>query len=125
MKMQLCFLVKIWYNIKLDFSKNKYFTIYASIERTENMKQKKQMEINENTSMLLLAGPIFIELLLNILLSNVDTVMLSNYSQNAVGAVGNANQMMFMFIMQELRLAEMTLLLQAEEFSVLLLLEQV
>lgn len=62
------------------------------------MKQKQRMEINENTSMLLLAGPIFMELLLNILLSNVDTVMLSNYSQNAVGAVGNANQMMFMFI---------------------------
>ena len=48
--------------------------------------------------MLILAGPIFMELLLNILLSNIDTVMLSNYSQNAVGAVGNANQMMFMFI---------------------------
>jgi len=62
------------------------------------MKQKKRLEINENTSMLILAGPIFMELLLNILLSNVDTVMLSNYSQNAVGAVGNANQMMFMFI---------------------------
>lgn len=62
------------------------------------MKQKPRMEINENTSMFLLAGPIFMELLLNILLSNVDTVMLSNYSQNAVGAVGNANQMMFMFI---------------------------
>ena len=62
------------------------------------MKQKSQMEINENTSMFLLAGPIFMELLLNILLSNVDTVMLSNYSQNSVGAVGNANQMMFMFI---------------------------
>lgn len=62
------------------------------------MKHKPQMEINENTSMFLLAGPIFMELLLNILLSNVDTVMLSNYSQNAVGAVGNANQMMFMFI---------------------------
>ena len=62
------------------------------------MKQKPKMEINENTSMFLLAGPIFMELLLNILLSNVDTVMLSNYSQNAVGAVGNANQMMFMFI---------------------------
>ncbi|MBQ9767484.1 MAG: MATE family efflux transporter [Lachnospiraceae bacterium] len=62
------------------------------------MKQRKQMEINEKTSMFLLAGPIFVELLLNILLSNVDTVMLSNYSQNAVGAVGNANQMMFMFI---------------------------
>ena len=62
------------------------------------MKQKKRLEINEHTSMFLLAGPIFMELLLNILLSNVDTVMLSNYSQNAVGAVGNANQMMFMFI---------------------------
>lgn len=62
------------------------------------MKQKSKMEINEKTSMLVLAGPIFMELLLNILLSNVDTVMLSNYSQNSVGAVGNANQMMFMFI---------------------------
>ncbi len=62
------------------------------------MKQKPRMEINENTSMFLLAGPIFMELLLNILLSNVDTVMLSNYSQNAVGAVGNANQMMTMFV---------------------------
>ncbi len=62
------------------------------------IKQRKLLEINEKTSMLLLAGPIFMELLLNILLSNVDTVMLSNYSQNAVGAVGNANQMMFMFI---------------------------
>lgn len=63
------------------------------------MKQKKQLEINEKTSMFLLAGPIFMELLLNILLSNVDTVMLSNYSQNAVGAVGNANQTMFLFIL--------------------------
>ena len=62
------------------------------------MKQRERMEINEKTSMLVLAGPIFMELLLNILLSNVDTVMLSNYSQNAVGAVGNANQMMFLFI---------------------------
>lgn len=62
------------------------------------MKQRERMEINEKTSMLILAGPIFMELLLNILLSNVDTVMLSNYSQNAVGSVGNANQMMFMFI---------------------------
>lgn len=63
------------------------------------MKQKKMMEINEKTSMFLLAGPIFMEMLLNILLSNVDTVMLSNYSQNAVGAVGNANQTMFLFIL--------------------------
>ena len=62
------------------------------------MSQRKQIEINEKTSMIFLAGPIFMEMLLNILLSNVDTVMLSNYSQNAVGAVGNANQIMFLFI---------------------------
>ena len=64
------------------------------------MKQGKQRtrEINEKTSMLLLAGPIFFELLLNILISNVDTVMLSRYSEKSVGAVGNANQMMFLFI---------------------------
>jgi len=63
------------------------------------MKQKKQLEINEKTSMFLLAAPIFMELLLNILLGNVDTVMLSNYSQNAVGAVGNANQTMVLFML--------------------------
>lgn len=65
------------------------------------MKQKS-MEINEKTPMLLLAGPIFVELLLNILLNNIDTVMLGRYDyihdKNSVGAVGNANQMMFMFI---------------------------
>lgn len=56
------------------------------------------MEINEKTPMILLAGPIFAELLLNILLNNVDTIMISRYSENAVGAVGNANQMMSLFI---------------------------
>lgn len=58
----------------------------------------KNAEINEKTSMFLLAGPIFAELLLNILLNNIDTVMLSRYSSDSVGAVGNSNQMMMMFI---------------------------
>ncbi|MCH4889216.1 MATE family efflux transporter [Acidaminobacter sp. JC074] len=39
-----------------------------------------------------LAWPIFIELLLLMLLGNVDQIMISRYSQNAVAAVGNANQ---------------------------------
>lgn len=52
-------------------------------------------EINEKTPLMILAGPMFGELLLNILVNNVDTMMLSHYSQNAVGAVGNANQIMF------------------------------
>ena len=45
---------------------------------------------------MLLAGPIFLELFLNTLLNNVDMIMLSRYDDNAVGAVGNANTIMFM-----------------------------
>lgn len=55
-------------------------------------------EIDEKTPLLALAGPMFIELFLNILLNNVDTMMLSHYSENAVGSVGNANQVMFLLI---------------------------
>ena len=54
--------------------------------------------INEKTSLLAIAGPMFLELLLNILLNNMDTLMLSHYSENSVGAVGNANQVMFLVI---------------------------
>ena len=54
--------------------------------------------IDEHTPLLFIAGPMFIELFLNILLNNVDTIMLSHYSENAVGAVGNANQIMFLLI---------------------------
>lgn len=58
----------------------------------------KTREIDEKTPLLLIAGPMFFELFLNILLNNVDTFMLSHYSEYAVGAVGNANQVMFMVI---------------------------
>ncbi len=54
--------------------------------------------IDEKTPLLVIAGPMFIELFLNILLNNIDTIMLSHYSENAVGAVGNANQVMFLVI---------------------------
>ena len=47
----------------------------------------------------MLAGPMFLEMFLNILLHNVDTLMLSRYSENAVGAVGNANQVMNLLIL--------------------------
>ena len=63
------------------------------------MKEKRVTEINEKTPLLLLAGPMFVELFLNILLNNIDTLMLSRYSENAVGAVGNANQIMFLMIL--------------------------
>ncbi len=57
---------------------------------------KKATVIDENTPLLILAGPMFLELFLNTMLNNVDTLMLSHYDEYAVGAVGNANTIMFM-----------------------------
>ena len=61
-------------------------------------KEQKVRVIDEKTPLLVIAGPMFVELFLNILLNNIDTVMLSHYSENAVGAVGNANQIMSLLI---------------------------
>lgn len=63
------------------------------------MNNRKNMVIDENTPLLFLAGPMFLEMLLNILINNVDTLMLSHFSEVAVGAVGNANQIMFLLIL--------------------------
>ncbi|MCR4740825.1 MAG: MATE family efflux transporter [Lachnospiraceae bacterium] len=60
------------------------------------MNQKKNIIIDEKTPLLVLAGPMFLELFLNTMLNNVDTLMLSHYDEYAVGAVGNANTIMFM-----------------------------
>ena len=62
------------------------------------MEKNRTTVIDENTPLLALAGPMFLELLLNTMLHNVDTVMLSHYDEYAVGAVGNANTIMFMMI---------------------------
>ncbi|MCQ2518951.1 MAG: MATE family efflux transporter [Lachnospiraceae bacterium] len=64
-----------------------------------NLFKNNSKEINEATPLLFLAGPMFLELLLNICINNVDTLMLSHYSETAVGAVGNANQVMFLLIL--------------------------
>ena len=63
------------------------------------MNKSQARIIDENTPLLFLAGPMFLEMLLNILINNVDTLMLSHYSEKAVGAVGNANQVMFLLIL--------------------------
>ncbi|MCR5269320.1 MAG: MATE family efflux transporter [Lachnospiraceae bacterium] len=60
------------------------------------MNKNTSIRIDENTPLLLLAGPMFLELFLNTMLNNVDTLMLSHYDEYAVGAVGNANNIMFM-----------------------------
>ena len=60
------------------------------------MNRKRSIVIDENTPLLMLAGPMFLELFLNTMLNNVDTLMLSHFDEYAVGAVGNANTIMFM-----------------------------
>ena len=60
------------------------------------MGKKKAIVIDEKTPLLVLAGPMFFELFLNTMLNNADTLMLSHYDEYAVGAVGNANTIMFM-----------------------------
>ena len=47
-----------------------------------------------NTSVFKLAWPIFVQALLSMLLGYADTLMLSGYDQTAVGAIGNANQIL-------------------------------
>lgn len=50
--------------------------------------------LNEKTNPLVLAWPIFIEIMLFMIMGNVDTFMLSRFSDLAVAAVGNANQIL-------------------------------
>lgn len=54
--------------------------------------------ITEKTNPLKLAWPIFIETLLFMIMGNIDTLMLSRFSDNAVAAVGNANQILTTFL---------------------------
>lgn len=55
---------------------------------------KKEVVIDENTSLLKLGWPVFVQTLLALCIGYVDTFMLSKYSQTAVGGISNANQVM-------------------------------
>ena len=46
-----------------------------------------------------LTWPIFVELVLLMLVGNVDQIMISRFSQNSVGAIGNANQIINVLIL--------------------------
>ena len=50
-------------------------------------------------SLLAMTWPVFIELLLQMLVGNIDQIMLSRYNATAVAAVGNANQIMTTLIL--------------------------
>ena len=66
------------------------------MDKDSIFKNKRSIVIDEKTPLLVLAGPMFLELFLNTMLNNIDMLMLSHYDEYAVGAVGNANTIMFM-----------------------------
>lgn len=55
---------------------------------------ERAISIDKKTSLFMLTWPIFIELVLQVLVNNVDQIMISQVSENAVAAIGNVNQIM-------------------------------
>ncbi len=56
--------------------------------------QKNLQNDARNISIFKLAWPIFVQMILSISLGYIDTIMISRCSETAVGAIGNANQIM-------------------------------
>ncbi|WP_308525865.1 MATE family efflux transporter [uncultured Veillonella sp.] len=59
----------------------------------------QKVEKGVSLSVVTLSWPIFIEIFLQMLVGNIDQFMMSHYSQEAVAAAANANQIMNIFIM--------------------------
>ncbi len=56
--------------------------------------KNKKSEVDINTPIFKLAVPVFFQALLSMLIGYADSLMLTKYSETAVGAVGNANQVL-------------------------------
>lgn len=64
------------------------------------MGKQQIREINASTPLWVVTYPIFVESILQMLVGNVDQLMISHYSDNAVAAIGNVNQLVnLVFIM--------------------------
>ncbi len=59
--------------------------------KSEQAFVNKEVSINKE-SLVKLVWPIFIENILTMMVGNIDQYMVKSYSENAVGAIGNANQ---------------------------------
>ncbi|MFD2443151.1 MATE family efflux transporter [Bacillus sp. CGMCC 1.16607] len=68
-------------------------------------------------SLITLTWPIFIEILLHMLMGNADTLMLSQYSDNSVAAVGVANQILSLIIVMFGFIATGTAILVAQNLG--------
>ena len=60
---------------------------------------QKQQSHASGAELLHLTWPIFLELLLQIMVGNVDQFMVASYDQNAVGGIANANQILNIFLL--------------------------
>lgn len=58
----------------------------------------KKIKLDKNITLFAITWPIFIEIMLHMLMGNADTLMLSQYSDEAVAAVGVTNQMLSVII---------------------------
>lgn len=74
------------------------------------MKHEKTISLNIWT----LSWPICIEVFLQMLVGNIDQIMMSHYSQEAVAAVANANQILNVFIMLIVVMSTATTILIAQ-----------
>ncbi|WP_078548196.1 MATE family efflux transporter [Litchfieldia alkalitelluris] len=77
----------------------------------------KGQSTTKKLTLFALTWPIFIELLLHMLMGNADTLMLSQYSDNSVAAVGVANQIFYVFIVMFGFIAAGTSVLVAQHFG--------
>lgn len=68
----------------------------------------------QTPSILKLSWPIFIEIFLQIMVGNVDQIMLSHYSESAVAAVANANQVINILMMLLIVISTATTILIAQ-----------
>jgi putative MATE family efflux protein len=68
-------------------------------------------------SLFAITWPIFIEILLHMLMGNADTLMLSQYSDDAVAAVGVANQILYVIIVMFGFIATGTAILVAQHLG--------
>ena len=55
-------------------------------------------EMNKNKKLILMSLPIFVELMLQLLVGNIDQIMVSHISQQSVASIVNANQVMNLVI---------------------------
>lgn len=63
-------------------------------EKINKSSKARSGEIDINTPLIKLAAPVFLQALLSMLIGYADSLMLTRYSETAVGAVGNANQVL-------------------------------